>query len=94
MCEICKKRICPAGCPNYRGDSAELGRARGRCFVCGAVIGHNDDVYLRRGRTYCAICGSTVRYLREKRYVCVSVIGKIKKERGFNDREKQDKTGR
>lgn len=56
MCEICRKYLCPPGCPSFVGRSAEFGRRLFRCAGCGANIYEDDDYVLDYGKPYCLEC--------------------------------------
>ena len=56
MCRICGKYICPPACPSYDGESAERGRAKGRCYVCGAMVCEYDEIVYSSGKPYCFAC--------------------------------------
>lgn len=51
MCDICKRTLCPRGCPNY-------GRAAGEptCAECGAVIPRGEEYYRFGEVAVCAEC--------------------------------------
>jgi len=56
MCRFCGKYLCPAGCPNYEGRSAERGRVICRCALCGSLLREDDIVEFSYGKPYCFKC--------------------------------------
>ena len=60
MCLICGKYYCPAGCPSYVGDSAELGRRMFTCHSCGEYVYENEDYMLVYGKPYCIDCFNAI----------------------------------
>lgn len=60
MCRICKSSLCLPRCPEYEGESAELGAPLGKCEECGAYV-YDGELYFAYGRLiWCADCAEAL----------------------------------
>ena len=56
MCAICLSYKCLPFCPNFEGESYELGHPIGKCGICGRYIYWNEEIRADGDITYCEDC--------------------------------------
>lgn len=61
MCQDCGRIFCANMCPGYEGHSAERGRPRGTCGLCGQSLYRNDRIYRHERQILCENCHEGVR---------------------------------
>lgn len=59
MCQDCGRIFCANRCPSYGGFSAERGRPRGACHICGQSFYPQDPIYFHGKKRICETCLAT-----------------------------------
>lgn len=58
MCSICLSYKCLPFCPNFEGESDELGHPVGECGICGRYVYLNEKIKRVGERSLCEDCYS------------------------------------